>query len=79
MFPYHIETKLLHGTDVINQRLVGGRGIKTVRPIALIQHAMKEKRSMVQAKAHDSLFVRFYSKGAHSEIAFHGVAAELYF
>ena len=40
----HIEAQLLHARNIIDQRLVRRRGIQSVRPITLIEHAMVEIR-----------------------------------
>ena len=37
-----IEAQPLHGADIKNQSLIGRGGIEAVRPIALIQHSVKE-------------------------------------
>ena len=40
----HIEAQPLHERNIIDQRLVRRRGIQSVRPVALIEHAMVEIR-----------------------------------
>lgn len=79
VLPYHIEAQFLHGTDIVNKRLVGRGSIKAVRPVALVQHTVEEKGGVVQAEARDAFFIRFHCKGAHGKIAFDMVVPELYF
>ncbi len=39
MFAHHIKAQCFHGGDVVNQRFVRGRGVQSVWPVALVQHA----------------------------------------
>ena len=78
MFAHHIEAQFLHAAYIKNKRIVGRGGVKPVRPVSLIQHAMKEIGLMVQAEPHYAFFVRLYGEASHGKIAFHGILSILY-
>ncbi len=42
VFAHHVEAQPLHGANIKNQSLIGRGGIEAVRPIALVQHSVKE-------------------------------------
>ena len=58
-------------------RRIRGRGVQSLRPVALIQQTVEQDRLVVQAKAQHALFVRCAAPLAQGKVAVHGV--ELFF
>ncbi len=73
MLAKHIEAQLLHGPDIINKCLITGRGVKAVRPVALIQDAGLHIRPVIQEDTAQAVAVGLDIAFAHGKIAFHPV------
>ena len=73
MLAQGIEAHILEHLQFIRDRLLRGIGEQTVRPIALIQHAVKEIGLAVKRQPCDALCVLGNSKGADSEIRLQSV------
>ena len=54
-------------------RRIRGRGVQSLRPVALIQQAVEQDRLVVQAEAQHALFVRCAAPLAQGKVAVHGV------
>ena len=73
----HVEAEIFHRPDVPDERLVARRGIESIRPIALIEHARVEDRSAVQCQAGVPRRVAPDADVAQRKIALHTVFAQL--
>ena len=69
MLTDHVEAEIFHGLDIIDQRFIRWRSVKTVWPVSLIQDSIQKKWFMVQAEAGKSFVIRFDGKGTHCKIA----------
>ena len=78
MLTDHVEAEIFHGLDIIDQRFIRWRSVKSVRPVSLIQDSIQKKWFMVQAEAGKSFFIRFDGKGTHCKIAGDFIFACLY-
>ena len=78
MLSEHIEAHILHGLYIGNHGFVRGCGIKAVRPVALIQHAVVKIRLIVQEKPLYAVFVLPKLCLAHAEVALDHILAHLY-
>ena len=70
-----VEAQLPHGVQFVLYGGVGGRGVKAVGPIALVQQAVEQDGPAVQEKPPDALCILFTLPLAEGEIAVDGVEA----
>ena len=70
-----VEAQLPHGVQFVLHGGVGGRGVKAVGPIALVQQAVEQDGPAVQEKPPDALCILFTLPLAEGEIAVDGVEA----
>ena len=78
MLSEHIEAHILHDLYIGNHGFVRGRGIKAVRPVTLIQHAVVKIRLIVQEKPLYAIFVLPKLCLAHTEVALDHILAHLH-
>lgn len=62
-----------HGLYIVDHGLIAGSGVQTVGPIALVQDAVLEKGTMIEAESGMAGLVRLYCKTAHGEVGSHPV------
>ena len=72
----HIKAKALHSANILNHSLVRGRGIKSVGPVPLVEHAAVKKRLSVEHKTHNPVLILPNGKFAHGKIACNLVLAQ---
>lgn len=83
VFAHHVEPKTLEHLQIVDHRLIIGRGVETIWPIALIQSAKDEDEFAIQERPLDpldnpsryraeaSVAVNFIIAHRHSEIVEH--------
>src|SRR5207247_11148707 len=68
-----VHAQLLGKLDVVLQRLVGRRGVKPVRPEALVERAVLEDELVVEEDAGDAFVVLAEGDLAHAEVGLRNV------
>ena len=68
-----VEAQLPHGVQFVLHGGVGGRGVKAVGPIALVQQAVEQDGLVIEEKPPDALCILFTLPLAEGEIAVDGV------
>ena len=77
MLTQHIKAQRLHLLDIIDERFVRGRRHQALRPVALVQNAVKEIRLSVEQKARCPFRVFSDAKRAHGKIALDHIYSRL--
>lgn len=76
MLAQHIKTQRFHGHNVPNECFVGGRRVKSVGPITLIQDPTVEVGLSIQEKARNAGVIFLYRNFPHGKVAFHTVVTQ---
>src|SRR5437879_2040925 len=66
-----VEAELFGHFDVVAQRLVGGRGVKAIRPEALIQRSELKIGLIIKAQSRESFVIFAEGNLPQTEVAFH--------
>ena len=72
----HVKAHVLHELKIKDHCLVRRRGVKPVRPVALIEHAVLVIRLAVEKQARRAVFVFSDAERAHGGVACHAVFSQ---
>ncbi len=73
VFSSHVKAELFRDLDVVFECVVGRRGVKAVRPPALVQRAEEEQGLVVEQQSCNAIIILAQRDFSHAEVAFDGI------